>query len=81
MFQEEVREEVTNKGNCKDLISSKANKRALFISLGLMFFQQLCGINAVIFYAAEMFEIAETNLDSRICAIIVGVSQVHFLLN
>mgnify|MGYP002716758314 CR=1 FL=1 len=69
-------EAAQNKGTFKDLISKKSNVNALVISLGLMLFQQLCGINAVIFYAAEIFRIAGTDLDPFVCAIIVGVSQV-----
>ncbi|EEB19066.1 sugar transporter, putative [Pediculus humanus corporis] len=74
----EVTEAAQNKGTFKDLISKKSNVNALVISLGLMLFQQLCGINAVIFYAAEIFRIAGTDLDPFVCAIIVGVSQVVF---
>lgn len=75
--QEEVDEARRNKGTFRDLISSRANRNALVISLGLMIFQQFCGINAVIFYAAEIFRIAGSDLDPNICAIIVGAFQVN----
>ncbi|CAD7006222.1 unnamed protein product [Ceratitis capitata] len=35
-------------------LSRPVTRKALFVSLGLMFFQQLCGINAVIFYSAKI---------------------------
>uniref|UniRef100_A0A1A9ZKQ0 Major facilitator superfamily (MFS) profile domain-containing protein n=1 Tax=Glossina pallidipes TaxID=7398 RepID=A0A1A9ZKQ0_GLOPL len=50
--------------------------KALAISLGLMFFQQLCGINAVIFYSTDIFKDAETGIDENLSTIVVGVMQV-----
>ncbi|KAI9588361.1 hypothetical protein GQX74_004206 [Glossina fuscipes] len=50
--------------------------KALAISLGLMFFQQLCGINAVIFYSTDIFKDAETGIDEDLSTIVVGVMQV-----
>lgn len=54
----------------------KASVRALGISFGLMFFQQLSGINVVIFYTNDIFKEAKVNIDSNIATIIVGVMQV-----
>lgn len=50
--------------------------KALAISLGLMFFQQLSGINAVIFYSTDIFEDAGTNIDANLSTIIIGIMQV-----
>ncbi|XP_076051174.1 facilitated trehalose transporter Tret1-2 homolog [Oratosquilla oratoria] len=47
--------------------------RPLGISLGLMLFQQLSGINAVIFYTVSIFKMAGSSLDQHLCTIIVGV--------
>lgn len=49
---------------------------ALTISLALMLFQQFSGINAVIFFAQDIFQAAGSTLDPAICTIIVGVVQV-----
>lgn len=54
----------------------RATIRALIISLGLMFFQQLSGINAVIFYTTTIFRDANTGLEATDATIIVGVIQV-----
>lgn len=53
------------------------NLKPLSISLGLMFFQQFSGINAVIFYAEQIFIDAGSTLDSSVCVIIIGV--VNFI--
>lgn len=50
--------------------------KALAISLGLMFFQQMCGINAVIFYSTDIFRDANTGMDENVSTIVVGVMQV-----
>ncbi|KAM7357345.1 solute carrier family 2 member nebulosa isoform 2-T3 [Cochliomyia hominivorax] len=50
--------------------------KALCISLGLMFFQQLCGINAVIFYSTDIFKDADTGIDENLSTIVVGIMQV-----
>jgi hypothetical protein len=36
---------------------NKSNIKPLLISLGLMFFQQMSGINAVVFYTVMIFEV------------------------
>ncbi|XP_063977490.1 facilitated trehalose transporter Tret1-like isoform X2 [Diachasmimorpha longicaudata] len=55
-----------------DLLQPK-NMKPLAISLGLMFFQQLSGINAVIFYTVEIFKSAGSTIESNLSTIIVGV--------
>lgn len=57
-------------------LTRKATIRGLWISLGLMFFQQLSGINAVIFYTSNIFNDAKTGIDGEYATIIVGVMQV-----
>ncbi|XP_058063784.1 facilitated trehalose transporter Tret1 isoform X2 [Anopheles bellator] len=59
-----------------DAFRQKATIRALVISLGLMFFQQLSGINAVIFYNAAIFKSANGDEDMTSASVIVGGIQV-----
>ena len=56
-------------------IRSKAASRGLIIAFGLMFFQQLSGVNAIIFYAGRIFESAGSAMSPQISTIIVGVIQ------
>ncbi|KAH8413855.1 hypothetical protein KR222_010139 [Zaprionus bogoriensis] len=51
----------------------RSNLKPLSISLGLMFFQQLSGINAVIFYTVQIFKDAGSTIDGNVCTIIVGI--------
>jgi Sugar (and other) transporter len=43
----------------RDALSRPATVKALIISIGLMFFQQLSGINAVIFYTTDIFNVRD----------------------
>lgn len=58
-------------------LMKRNNLKPLMISLGLMFFQQLSGINAVIFYTVQIFKDAGSTIDENLCTIIVGV--VNFI--
>lgn len=62
--------------NAKAAFKRKSSKKAISISFGLMFFQQLSGINAVIFYTTTIFADAKIELKPEHATIIVGVVQV-----
>lgn len=64
-------------GNSFKLILNKKYVPAILISLGLMFFQQFSGINAVIFYAVEIFKSAGSSIDPNLSSVIIGV--VNFI--
>lgn len=71
-----IREANANKGSLSDIMKNKATSKALIITLGLMVFQQLSGINAVLFYAGNIFQESGSNLSPSLCAILVGIVQV-----
>ncbi|XP_034245313.1 facilitated trehalose transporter Tret1-like [Thrips palmi] len=53
-----------------------ATARAVCLVLGLMGVQQLCGINAIIFYTVDIFEAAGSSLSPWVATMIVGAVQV-----
>ncbi|CAL7946697.1 unnamed protein product [Xylocopa violacea] len=59
------------------VLFKKGHLKPFLISLGLMFFQQLSGINAVIFYTVQIFKDAGSSIDENISTIIVGI--VNFI--
>jgi SP family facilitated glucose transporter-like MFS transporter 8 len=75
-LEKDISESTRNKASIRDLVSSRATRKAMIISLGLMIIQQLSGINAVIFYSVKIFCAAESTLDPKVSAIIVAIVQV-----
>ncbi|KAL4143709.1 hypothetical protein QTP88_006006 [Uroleucon formosanum] len=59
-----------------EVLSDKVNRKALMISIGCMFFQQMSGINVVIFYMTDIFKSTGSNMSPNTCTIIVGVVQL-----
>jgi len=57
-LRENDRETKANKVNVWAALNRPVTRKALAISMGLMFFQQVCGINAVIFYASRIFMVS-----------------------
>ena len=59
-------------------ITSGSVMKPLLISLGCMFYQQVSGINNVIFYTHDIFEAAGSSMTPALSSIIVGIVQVSF---
>jgi hypothetical protein len=72
-----LKEAERNKGNLGDLISSRGTVMALIVALGIMTFQQMSGVNAVIFYSGKIFEMSGSSLSATAASIVFGVVQVH----
>lgn len=75
-LQEQHEAEKKNKVSIFTALGRSSTKKAIFISLGLMFFQQMSGINAVIFFTKQIFDAADAGVDSGLATIIVGIMQV-----
>jgi hypothetical protein len=72
-----LKEAEQNKGTLGDLMSSRGTVRALIVALGIMAFQQMSGVNAVIFYSGKIFETSGSSLSATAASIVIGVVQVH----
>lgn len=69
-----------SKGKFLDLFKSKYGT-IMIIALGIAFFQQITGINAVFYYAPTIFEQAGGSTDSSFLqAIVVGLTNLVFTL-
>ena len=68
-----------NGGAIRQLLRGSALKPT-GISLALMFFQQLGGINAVCFYTVDILRAANPHFDANVASIIIGTVQVLFVL-
>lgn len=72
----EIEENERNKVTFGEAFKLRSTKLAMFIGFGLATFQQMSGINVVIFYATDIFRAADINLDPNISTIILGSINV-----
>lgn len=74
---EEMKEEVekSREGHLRDLFTNKGLLKALTVSVALVAFQQLSGINVVLFYANTIFEASGSTIPSEVSSIIIGGVQ------
>ncbi|KAK9890881.1 hypothetical protein WA026_012225 [Henosepilachna vigintioctopunctata] len=71
-----VEETKANKAGFTDIFATRSTTKAFIISLSLVAFQQLSGINVIIFYAQDIFKSAGSTLAPEISAILIGVVQI-----
>lgn len=67
----------SKKSGIFDLTRSPATRKAMLASFGAMFFQQMSGINAVIFYTTTIFEESGSSMPADVASIIIALVQVR----
>ncbi|XP_072743512.1 facilitated trehalose transporter Tret1 isoform X1 [Anoplolepis gracilipes] len=73
----EALEETNQSGvSFADMIKSRAVKKGFIIAYGLMLFQQMSGVNSIIFYSSDIFSKAGSSLPPDEASIIVAAVQV-----
>lgn len=76
MMQSSVEEDMKNAGHLTDLVATSGNRFALLLTCAAAAFQQLSGVNVVLFYSQSIFDMAGTSFSSSISSIIVGTMLV-----
>ncbi|XP_071649626.1 facilitated trehalose transporter Tret1 isoform X1 [Temnothorax longispinosus] len=74
--QREAEQAASRKSSIFDLVRTTASRKALLASLGGMLFQQLSGINAVIFYTVTIFQASGSSMKAEVSSIIVAIVQM-----
>ncbi|KAK5641986.1 hypothetical protein RI129_008153 [Pyrocoelia pectoralis] len=59
-----------------DSMKKRSTKIAAIVSFSLMFFQQACGVNAVIFYTSDIFQDSGSSLHPKEATMIIGAIQI-----
>lgn len=76
-FNLEIKDSENEKASIKEnIFKTRVVLMPLGIGLALMAFQQLSGIDAIIFFTVEIFRSAGSSIDSHIATIIVGAVQL-----
>jgi len=78
-MQREAEQAASNKSSVLDLVRTSAARKALLILLCSMLFQQLSGINGVIFYTVSIFKASGSSMPADLASVIVALVQVHSL--
>ncbi|CAG9767181.1 unnamed protein product [Ceutorhynchus assimilis] len=64
------------KSEFKTQLMSKQGKKASFICFMIMFYQQMCGIKAVMFYSEGIFVEAASSVSPQLSTVILGIVHV-----
>ncbi|XP_050534162.1 facilitated trehalose transporter Tret1-like isoform X2 [Daktulosphaira vitifoliae] len=71
-IKKSVEESKNKNSGFSELFANKGSIKAVIISLSMVAFQQLCGINVILLYSESIFKAASATISSSMCTIIIG---------
>lgn len=74
-LQQSLEKDASAQASFKEVLFTDAGIKACFISFSIMFFQQMSGANAVIFYTGDIFKASGSSLKASTATIIIGILQ------
>lgn len=77
---EEIESAIKTESNAKSMLRSSAVKYPLIVGLGLAIFQQITGVNTIIYYAPTIFQFAGLSSDIAAIAATTGVGLANFIV-
>ena len=76
----EIESAIKTESNAKSLLRSSVVKYPLIVGLGLAVFQQITGVNTIIYYAPTIFQFAGLSSDTAAIAATTGVGLANFIV-
>ena len=80
-MEREVADASAKKSSIFDLIGTSGTRKATLACLAGMVFQQLSGVNGVIFYTSQIFQDAGSSMDPALASILVALVQVNTIFS
>ena len=77
----EEAERVNQNASIKEMLTNPLIRRTLFVGCLLMMFQQLCGINTVMYYSATIIQMSGVNDKSTAVWLSAAVSGTNFVFS
>lgn len=75
-IQKEIEESQQKRASIKDVVTSKGNLKAVISVVVVLAYQQLTGINALVFYTEPIFKAADSPISSSVGSIIINLVQL-----
>lgn len=77
---QEIESAIKTESNAKSMMRSSIVKYPLIVGLGLAIFQQITGVNTIIYYAPTIFQFAGLSSDTAAIAATTGVGLANFVV-